>query len=151
MRWGMNNDLYYNLDRFILAQEIDFERAYMEIQNGKKVGHWIWYIFPQIYGLGHSETAIYYSIKSLDEARAYLNNEYLRNNLINISIALRNVEGRSIEDILDYPDNLKVQSCMTLFSYIDSNILVFKEIIDKYYERKMDQNTLNLIKKKNID
>lgn len=134
----------YNLQRFIDAQESNYDKALYEIKRGRKRSHWIWYIFPQINGLGHSSTSNYYSIKSIDEAKEYLNNNILRKHLIEISEELYKLND-SIYDILGYIDALKLNSCMTLFNYIDPSIEIFKKIIDKFYDGKKDEKTLNLL------
>ncbi len=134
------------MKKFLDAQEDDYEIALNEIKNGHKRSHWIWYIFPQIAGLGHSSTAQYYSIKDLDEAKEYLKNEILRSRLIEISSELLKLND-SIDNIMGYPDNLKLCSCMTLFYEADPNIDVFKKVIDKFYNGNFDENTLNIIKK----
>ena len=139
-----------NLKKFIDAQEQNYERALKEIQNGKKLTHWIWYIFPQIKGLGFSDLANYYGIANLDEAKAYLSNDYLRNNLLEITNSLLNLKSNNIREILDYPDDLKVKSCMTLFYYANPNILVFKKVIDKYYDGNFDNQTISLLKQKKL-
>ena len=139
-----------NLERFIKAQKQDYERALKEIKNGKKLTHWIWYIFPQIKGLGYSEISKYYGINDLEEAKAYLQNEYLRNNLLEITTALLNLDSNNPTEILGYPDDLKVKSCMTLFNYADQSILIFKKIIDKYYNGEFDNKTIALIKEKKL-
>jgi len=137
----------YNLNRFIEAQKKNYNQALKEIRNGRKLTHWVWYIFPQIKGLGMSDTAIYYGISNLDEAKEYLKNDYLRDNLIEISQALLDLDGNNPTNILGYPDDLKVKSCMTLFYYAESNIDVFKKVIDKYYNGKFDTKTISLIGK----
>ena len=135
----------YHLDKFIKAQQEDYNQALKEIKGGRKLTHWVWYIFPQIKGLGTSNTALYYAIECLDEAKEYLKNDYLRHNLLEISQALLDLDSNNPTEILGYPDDLKVQSCMTLFYYADPSITVFKEIIDKFYNGKFDTNTINLI------
>ncbi len=139
-----------NLERFIKAQKQDYERALKEIKNCKKLTHWIWYIFPQIRGLGYSEISYYYGIDDLEEAKAYLQNEYLRNNLLEITTALLNLDSNNPTEILGYPDDLKVKSCMTLFNYADESILIFKKVIDKYYNGEFDNKTIALIKEKKL-
>ena len=134
------------MKKFLDAQEDDYEIALNEIKNGHKRSHWIWYIFPQIDGLGHSSTAKYYSIKDLEEAKEYLNNEILRSRLIEISNELLKLND-SIDNIMGYPDNLKLCSCMTLFYEADSSIDVFKKVIDKFYNGKFDENTIRILKK----
>ena len=138
----MNN---YNLERFIVAQENSYAIALEEIKNGRKLSHWIWYIFPQLEDLGHSATAKFYGIKNKEEAIAYLQNEYLRNNLIEISEALYLIDD-NISNIMGYPDDLKVKSSMTLFNYINPNITAFQNVLDKFYNGENDQKTLKLLK-----
>ena len=138
----------YNLDRFIEAQKEDYSQALKEIKNGKKQTHWIWYIFPQLKDLGISDTAIYYGIESLDEAKEYLKNNYLKHNLLEITQALLDLDSNNPTEILGYPDNLKVKSSMTLFNYADPNIDLFKKVIDKYYNGEFDINTINFIEEK---
>lgn len=138
----MNNE--YNLDRFINAQERDYQVALQEIKNGYKRSHWMWYIFPQLVDLGYSTTAKFYGIKNKDEAIAYLKNEYLKNNLIEISKVLYELDD-NISNILGYPDDLKLKSCMTLFSYADPSIDIFNKIIDKFYNGEQDSKTMELL------
>ncbi len=138
----MNNK--YNLDRFIIAQERDYQIALMEIKNGHKKSHWMWYIFPQLADLGYSSIAKFYGIKNKEEAVAYLKNDYLKNNLIEISRELYKLND-NINNILGYPDDLKLKSCMTLFNYIDPNIEIFNKIIDKFYNGEKDFNTINIL------
>lgn len=138
----MNNE--YNLDRFINAQERDYQVALQEIKNGYKRSHWMWYIFPQLVDLGYSTTAKFYGIKNKDEAITYLKNEYLKNNLIEISKVLYELDD-NISNILGYPDDLKLKSCMTLFSYADPSIDIFNKIIDKFYNGEQDSKTLELL------
>lgn len=134
----------YNLDKFIEAQEVNYNQALKEIRNGKKLTHWTWYIFPQLKGLGTSNTANYYGIENLEEAKAYLKIDYLRHNLLEITQALLDLDSNPTK-VLGYPDDLKVKSCMTLFHYADPSITIFKEIIDKYYNGIFDTNTINLL------
>ena len=136
----------YDLKRFIDAQERDYNLALLEIKNGYKQSHWMWYIFPQLSDLGYSATAKFYGIKNKDEAIAYLNNDYLKTNLIEISKALYEIDD-DITNILGYPDDLKLKSCMTLFNYIDPSISIFKNVINKFYDGQEDQMTLNLLNK----
>lgn len=132
-----------NLDRFIEAHEEDYERALKEIKNGRKLTHWMWYIFPQIKGLGMSETAQYYEIKSLEEARAYLDNELLKSHLIEISNELLNLNTNDPEKVFGDIDSLKLRSSMTLFSYISDNE-IFNKVIDKYFNGSKDLTTIRI-------
>ena len=134
----------YNLQRFIDAQKDNYDTALYEIKRGRKWSHWMWYIFPQVDGLGYSSTTNYYSIKSKEEAKAYLDNSFLRKNLIRISEELYKLDD-SIYDILGYIDALKLNSCMTLFNYIDPSIDIFKKIIDKFYKGKFDNKTIDVL------
>ncbi len=133
-----------SIQRFIDSQETHYSIALKEIRNGRKTSHWIWYVFPQLKGLGRSQTSEYYGIQNLDEAREYLNNELLRSRLIEISQALLACDG-DIQLILGIPDNLKVRSCMTLFRAVDPSITVFQEVLDKFYQGKPDYRTLSII------
>ena len=125
----------YNLDRFIEAHNDDYTRALKEVANGRKLTHWMWYIFPQITGLGMSETARYYEIKSLDEARAYLNNELLRSHLVEISGVLLELDKTDPVEVFGDVDALKLKSSMTLFSYVSDDDEIFNKVIDKYFNR----------------
>lgn len=138
----------YNLERFIKAQEKDYQKALTEIKQGKKQSHWIWYIFPQLKELGHSTTAQYYGIKDEQEAIKYLQNTLLKDHLIEISEELYK-QNNNIKKIVGYPDYLKVKSCMTLFSYIDPTIDIFQKVIDKFYHGQKDEITIDLLNEKN--
>ena len=134
-----------DIDRFIEAQERDYPVALKEIKSGHKQSHWIWYIFPQIKGLGYSETAQYYAIEDVEEAKAYLNNEYLHNNLVEICQELLKLKSNDIVDIMGYPDNLKLCSSMTLFSFVAPDEKIFEQVLDKYYDSKLDKKTLEIL------
>lgn len=134
-----------SINRFIEAQERDFEIALLEIQSGKKRSHWMWYIFPQIKGLGISAAAEYYGINGIWEGKAYLNDNYLKNNLLKICNALLQIESNNANEVMGYPDNLKLKSSMTLFNYIDPSEKVFKEVLNKFYNGEIDNRTLEII------
>ena len=138
----MKNDL----ERFLKAQEKDYEHALNEIKNGRKTGHWIWYIFPQIAGLGFSSTSKYYSIKDKNEAIEYLKNKTLKNRLIEICEALLSLESDDATYVMGYPDDLKLKSSMTLFDEV-SDIDVFKKVLDKFYKGEKDEMTILLLNK----
>lgn len=138
----MKNDL----ERFLKAQEKDYEQALNEIKNGRKTGHWIWYIFPQIAGLGFSSTSKYYSIKDKNEAIEYLKNKTLKNRLIEICEALLSLESDDATYVMGYPDDLKLKSSMTLFDEV-SDIDVFKKVLDKFYKGEKDEMTISLLNK----
>ena len=136
----------FDLERFIKAQNgyDGYATALKEIKNGHKTSHWIWYIFPQMRGLGQSNTSYFYGIISLDEAKAYLENDILRERLIEISSALLENDG-DIINIVGYIDSQKIRSCMTLFHQADPNIGIFQKVIDKFYSGIHDRNTLYLL------
>src|SRR5271165_4870111 len=121
----------HNLSRFVQAQEDDYEQALAEIRSGRKRSHWMWYIFPQIDGLGTSTTSKYYAIKSTDEARAYLDHPILGSRLLECARAVLLLNGRSAAEIFGSPDDLKLKSCVTLFAQVAPADSVFEQIIDK--------------------
>ena len=135
----------YDLGRFKTAQYGDFETALNEIAAGKKKTHWIWYIFPQIKGLGYSTTAREYAIDGREEAIAFMQNPELRGHLIEISQALLDSEVADIADIFGYPDDLKVKSCMTLFMKVCPEEKIFSQVLDKYFEGEVDEKTVELL------
>ena len=135
----------YDLNRFIVAQERDYETALKEITEGFKRSHWMWYIFPQIAGLGYSPMAKKYEIVDLGEAKAYMENPYLRDNLIRVCRALLECGNDNIKDIMGYPDNLKLCSCMTLFEMTAPEVEVFKKVLDVYFEGQRDKKTLEML------
>jgi uncharacterized protein (DUF1810 family) len=130
------------LNRFLKAQEKDYQTALSEIRSGRKRSHWMWYIFPQITGLGSSPMAVKYAIRDLDEAKAYLDDPILGSRLKEISQALLDLRNTSALDIFGYPDNLKLRSCMTLFSAADASAdSVFTSVLDKYFAGELDDHT----------
>jgi uncharacterized protein (DUF1810 family) len=133
------------LGRFVAAQEGDWVRALSEIRGGRKRSHWMWYIFPQLEGLGSSSTARFYAIKGAQEAKAFLAHPILGRRLIEITEALLAVEGKSAEDIFGYPDVLKLRSCATLFAQVSEPGSVFERVLDKYYGGQPDDATLKLL------
>ncbi len=137
----------YDLNRFISAQEGVYGRALAELCEGLKRSHWMWYIFPQIEGLGHSPTTRHYSIKSLEEARQYLAHPVLGARLKECAEAVVAVSGRSASDIFGHPDDWKLQSSMTLFELVSGPSSVFARVLDKYYQGKRDARTLQIVGK----
>ncbi|MCQ2966820.1 MAG: DUF1810 domain-containing protein [Alphaproteobacteria bacterium] len=135
----------YNLDRFVKAQEQFFETALAELRQGRKQSHWMWFIFPQLKGLGYSETALYYGIENIDEAKAYMENEYLRDNLIQICQVLIDSNESNATKMFGYPDDLKLKSSMTLFAMACPEQEVFKQVLQKFFDGKMDEKSLNLL------
>lgn len=134
----------YDINRFIKMQEHYYEVALSEIKVGYKRTHWIWYIFPQLKGLGQSYNSEYYGLDGTDEVIEYMNNPYLKNNMIEICNELYKLDD-SIENIFGYPDYLKLNSCMTLFEYSISEEKIFGKIIDKFYNGKRDRVTLEML------
>lgn len=135
----------YNIQRFLDAQKSNYEIALSELQKGKKIGHWIWYIFPQIKGLGVSTISEYYSISCKNEARSYIDNPVLRDRLIEISETLLSIENKTILEIMKYPDNIKLQSSMTLFAEIAPEYNVFQKVLNKFYGGAKDLKTLYIL------
>jgi uncharacterized protein (DUF1810 family) len=135
----------YNLNRFINAQAGVYDRALAELRNGAKRSHWMWFIFPQIDGLGFSPTTRLYSIKSLEEARQFLAHPVLVSRLKECAEAVLGVNGRSALDIFGNPDVLKLQSSMTLFSLVAGPHSVFDRVLEKFYEGKRDTRTLQIL------
>jgi uncharacterized protein (DUF1810 family) len=136
-----------DLSRFTSAQDSIYDSVLAELRNGQKRTHWMWYIFPQIDGLGHSTTSKHYAIKSLEEARQYLNHPVLGKRLLECAEAVFTAEGRSISEIFGYPDNLKLKSSMTLFACVAELHSVFSRILDKYFNGEKDALTLQLLEK----
>jgi len=139
-----------NLSRFLDAQNQTYLKALSEIKNGRKETHWMWYIFPQMKGLGQSETAKFYGITDLEEAKDYLNHPVLGKHLIEISEAVFDLEGKTAIQIFSSPDNMKLKSSMTLFSHIKNSNPIFSKVLEKYFEGKSDELTLELLHKKQI-
>ncbi len=133
------------LDRFIRAQEYNYSDALKEIKNGKKISHWMWYVFPQIKGLGKSDTAKWYAIKDLQEARDYLNNEILSNRLEQVCKALLDLDCNDAYKIFGSPDDMKLKSSMTLFEIAAPENKIFKRVLDKYFNGERDQKTIEII------
>jgi uncharacterized protein (DUF1810 family) len=136
----------YDLERFIRAQETDYRTALTEIRNGRKRSHWMWYIFPQIAGLGFSSTSKYYSLKNLKEAKAYLDDEILGKRLMEISGALLNLESNDAARIFGTPDDMKLRSSMTLFSRVEGADPVFQKVLDKFFGGLPDEKTIRLLR-----
>lgn len=135
----------YDLNRFVQAQEKDFEQALLEIGSGQKRSHWMWYIFPQLDGLAFSSTSRYYAIKSVEEARAYLEHPVLGPRLLQCAEAVVHVEGRTVKGIFGSPDDLKLKSCATLFAHVSPAGSVFERLLRKYYGGQRDAKTLQLL------
>lgn len=132
------------LERFEEAQKRSYSIALQEIQSGRKQSHWMWFIFPQIKGLGYSEISKYYAIQSLDEAKDYLNHPILGTRLREIAEALIDLDTNDAHAVFGNPEDLKLRSSMTLFDYIESNS-VFGKVLEKFYGGNRDLRTLEII------
>lgn len=146
-----------NLDRFISAQENTYHNAFQELQSGKKITHWMWFMFPQIKGLGKSDMAKKFELTDREEAKLYLEHKILSTRLLELTqILVKEGSGKTAEDIFGFPDVLKFQSCMTLFySIVEQNKTLFKEekysvfkiALDVYYGGNLDLATLKILNK----
>lgn len=134
-----------NLERFKQAQKDCYDSALREIRNGRKNGHWMWYVFPQLSGLGMSATSLYYGIRDLEEAEDYMADPVLGPRLVEISSALLELSTNNPSAVFWYPDDLKLCSCMTLFAVAAPECPVFKAVLDKYFGGRADEVTLSLL------
>lgn len=135
----------YNLQRFIDAQEGVYPMALAEITKGRKQSHWMWFIFPQLQGLGSSQTSKFYAIRDIDEAAAYLNNPVLGNRLIHICEVLLRLESYDAHNVFGSPDDLKLKSSITLFASVPNASPVFKAVLDTFFNGAKDSTTLQLL------
>jgi uncharacterized protein (DUF1810 family) len=142
----MANDPY-DLERFVIAQNPVYDDVVAELRAGSKESHWMWFVFPQLRGLGSSSMANRYGISSREEAEAYLQHPILGARLRECTRLVNQVEGRSVEQIFGYPDDLKFRSSMTLFAQAASGNEGFLQAIEKYFGGKPDQRTLNLLER----
>lgn len=133
------------LARFLEAQNHTYLKALSEIKSGKKTSHWMWYVFPQLKGLGKSDMAEFYGIENLKEAEEYLDHPVLGKHLIAISEVLLRIEGKTANEIFGSPDDLKLRSCMTLFANTGKSNPVFNAVLEKYFSGVPDTKTLELI------
>jgi uncharacterized protein (DUF1810 family) len=145
------------LDRFLIAQENSYDHARQELKNGRKTSHWMWYIFPQIKGLGKSDTAKKYEIENLEEATLYLQHQVLGGRILELTqILLENTKDRSAEEVFGFPDFLKLHSSFTLFHFVvnchqqsfqDPKYQRFEAALQRYFSGELDAKTLALLKK----
>lgn len=141
---NMNKD---QLSRFLDAQNQVYLKALSEIRNGQKQTHWMWYVFPQLKGLGKSDTAKFYGINTLDEAADYLAHPILGKHLIEISNSVLEINGKSAAEIFGSPDDVKLRSSMTLFANVPNADPVFDKVLQKYFNGSHDEYTLELLLK----
>jgi uncharacterized protein (DUF1810 family) len=135
----------FNLHRFVQAQDPVYASVLAELRGGRKRTHWMWFIFPQIAGLGHSATSKHYAIQSRAEAQSYLAHPTLGQRLIECSETILHISGRSAWDIFGSPDDMKLRSCMTLFAALPDAKPVFSAVLGKYFGCKLDRRTLDLL------
>lgn len=135
-----------NLERFINAQEKNYDTAFAEIVQGRKRSHWMWYIFPQLHGLGFSTTSIYYAIKDIREAEAFLKHPVLGERLIQICNALLELPANDANKIFGNPDDMKLKSSMTLFAEIPGTDPVFNSVLNKFFNGSKDNKTIEILK-----
>ena len=132
-----------NVSRFIEAQENTYSDALSEIKNGRKRTHWMWFIFPQIKGLGNTQMSIKYSINDINEAIFYINHPILGNRLKEITGELLKIKDKSALDIFDSPDDKKLKSCMTLFSIVSQDS-IFRQVLNQFFNSEKDGKTLEI-------
>lgn len=135
----------HDLSRFVEAQRSTYERALAELRGGRKRSHWMWYVFPQLAGLGHSATSHRYAIANADEAKAYLEHPLLGPRLVECAGAVLEVTGRSAYEIFGSPDDLKLHSCATLFARVSPPGSVFAGLLAKYFGGLEDERTVRLL------
>ena len=136
----------YNLERFVSRQKDSYDTAYKELSQGMKKSHWMWWIFPQIIGLGMTSISKEYSIKSIEEAKAFLDHPYLGKNLKEICKVLLDTKSNDASYVMGYPDDLKLCSSMTLFIEADPEEKLFQQVLDKFFNGRKDSRTLDILK-----
>ena len=134
-----------NLSRFTQAQQQDYQTALNEIKAGRKRSHWMWYIFPQIVGLGKSSMAVHYAIRNIEEAKAFLQDSYLGKNLTDICEALLSLDSDDATAIFGRPDDVKLRSSMTLFACASEGDSVFRDVLKKFFHGAPDNKTLDIL------
>ena len=134
-----------DVSRFVSAHKKSYLQAYLELKTGKKMGHWMWYIFPQIQGLGFSETAEYYAVKNIEEAKTYMHHPILQTHMIELCSILLELNTNDAHKVFGSPDDLKLHSSMTLFAIACPEYDIFQKVIDKYYDGDKDDNTIVIL------
>ncbi|MFC0778666.1 DUF1810 domain-containing protein [Flavobacterium sp. HJSW_4] len=137
------------IERFILAQEDVYPLALQEIRKGRKTSHWMWFVFPQIRGLGFTDYNVYFGLKNLAEAKEYIEHPVLGKRLVEISEAVLSQKGKTALEIFGVPDQRKLKSCMTLFSRLPNADPVFQTVLEKYYEGLSDEKTIAILEAQN--
>ena len=138
----------YDLGRFVLAQDADYANALSEIRSGRKQSHWMWYVFPQLDGLGVSSMSRRYAIRSLEEAEAYLRHPILGARLLEIAEVTASIDGKSAVAVFGSPDDMKLRSCATLFAKVSPAGSVFERLLARYFDGQPDGETLRLLGEK---
>jgi uncharacterized protein (DUF1810 family) len=141
----MAGNIDYDLHRFIEAQNGIYEQALAELKAGRKRSHWMWFVFPQIAGLGSSAMAEKYAIRSAEEAAAYLADPILGSRLIRCVEAVLSIHGRTAHDIFGSPDDLKLRSSMTLFAAVSDHGSPFHKVIERFYQGRFDERTIEIL------
>ncbi len=136
----------YDIDRFVKAHSYSYNAALKELKKGQKESHWMWYIFPQVNGLGYSYYADKYAIKSLEEAEAYFSNETLKAHYMELCGILDALDAKYVDDVFPIPDDLKFRSSLTLFFLVTEEPLL-KKLLNKYFDGDMCQHTVKIVKK----
>ncbi|MBE8723439.1 DUF1810 domain-containing protein [Flavobacterium hungaricum] len=135
----------YDLNRFLEAQRETYENALREIRQGSKQTHWMWFIFPQLRGLGYTDYNIFYGIENLQEASLYLNHPILGKRLVEITQAMLEIENKTALEILGRADERKLKSCVTLFGLLPATPECFRQVLEKYYNGVKDEKTLQIL------
>lgn len=135
----------FDLERFADAQRDIYEQALSEIRGGRKQSHWMWFVFPQLAGLGSSPTSRFYAIENIDEARAYLGHPILGKRLAECAEVVLAIEGKSASEIFGSPDDMKLQSCMTLFALASPAGSIYERVLDKFFAGEQDRETIRLL------
>lgn len=133
------------IERYLAAQENVYDQALREVKNGLKQTHWMWFVFPQIRGLGFTDYNIYFGLKDFNEAKQYLSHPILGKRLVEISQAVLSQQGKTAMEIFGRPDERKLRSCMTVFSLIEHSDPVFGKVLDKYYKGEKDEKTISIL------
>src|SRR5438045_1981844 len=141
----LRND--FALNRFMEVQQPIYPQVLSELRKGKKTTHWMWFIFPQIEGLGHSSTAKYYSIKTIEEAKEYISHPILGKRLLECTNTILKIENKTVDEIFGYPDNLKLKSSMTLFNFVSPKHKEFADVLKKYFDNEQDELTISILQK----
>jgi uncharacterized protein (DUF1810 family) len=135
------------MKKYLDAQKLFYEKALLEIKEGRKKTHWMWFVFPQIEGLGFSENSKLYAIKNIKEAEEFLNHPVLGKRLVEVSKELLNLKTNNPEEVFSFTDSLKLKSSMTLFSFLKNTDIVFKKVLEKFFNGEKDEKTMEIIKK----